>query len=135
MEFINNYLDDIKNLDNATNEDHVTNEDHMKNLDDTKNVNDANNLEVPIQIPTLDTLLSQVHPTHENDNPKNLSFSEKEEIMKNIEQTANFTSASEGLDALNNPTIIFTRLQNAFDTFKEKTGRNMTYSEMRYMMG
>lgn len=123
MEFINN------NLDDATNEDHATNECNVKNLDD------AIILEVPIEIPTLNTLLSQVHPTHENDNPKNLSFSEKEEIMKNIEQTANFTSASEGLAALDNPAIIFTRLQNAFDTFKEKTGRNMTYSEMRYMMG
>jgi len=129
MEFINNNLDDIKNLDDATNEEHAMNECNVKNVDD------AINLEVPIEIPTLNTLLSQVHPTHENDNPKNLSFSEKEEIMKNIEQTANFTSASEGLAALDNPAIIFTRLQNAFDTFKEKTGRNMTYSEMRYMMG
>ena len=135
MEFIKNNLDDIKNLDDATNEDHAINECNVKNLDDVKNVDDAVNLEVPIEIPTLNTLLSQVHPTHENDNPKNLSFSEKEEIMKNIEQTANFTSASEGLAALDNPAIIFTRLQNAFDTFKEKTGRNMTYSEMRYMMG
>lgn len=129
MEFINNNLDDIKNLDDATNEEHAMNECNVKILDD------AINLEVPIEIPTLNTLLSQVHPTHENDNPKNLSFSEKEEIMKNIEQTANFTSASEGLAALDNPAIIFTRLQNAFDTFKAKTGRNMTYSEMRYMMG
>lgn len=127
MEFISNNLDDAKNLDDVTNEEHTTNECNVKNLDDVKNVDDAINLEVPN--------LSQIHSTHENDNPKNLSFSEKEEIMKNIEQTANFTSASEGLAALDNPAIIFTRLQNAFDTFKEKTGRNMTYSEMRYMMG
>ena len=58
-----------------------------------------------------------------------------EKVMGDIEKTANFNSAEEGLHALNNPDTIFTRLQTAFDTFKDIVGRQMTYSEMRNMMG
>lgn len=58
-----------------------------------------------------------------------------EKVMSDIEKTANFNSAEEGLHALNNPDTIFTRLQTAFDTFKDIVGRQMTYSEMRNMMG
>ena len=58
-----------------------------------------------------------------------------EKVMTDIEKTANFNSAEEGLHALNNPDTIFTKLQTAFDTFKELVGRQMTYSEMREMMG
>jgi hypothetical protein len=58
-----------------------------------------------------------------------------EQIMSDIESTVNFQSSSEALHALNNPEILMNRIQSAFDTFKEKTGRNMTYSEMRFLMG
>lgn len=58
-----------------------------------------------------------------------------EKVMTDIERSANFNSVEEGLQALNNPDTIFTRLQTAFDTFKELVGRQMTYSEMREMMG
>ena len=68
-------------------------------------------------------------------NPKNLSNQQVQEIMTDIEQSVNFSSPREGLSALASPDILTNRIQNAFDTFKEKTGRNMTYSEMRYMMG
>jgi hypothetical protein len=67
--------------------------------------------------------------------PKNLSYDEMQNVMHDIEETVNFTSMSESMHALNNPDILFSRIQSAFDTFKEKTGRQMTYSEMRYMMG
>jgi hypothetical protein len=67
--------------------------------------------------------------------PKNLSYEEMQNVMSNIEDTINFTSASDGMHALNNPDILVSRIQYAFDIFKEKTGRQMTYSEMRYMMG
>lgn len=63
------------------------------------------------------------------------STSSYEEIMSDIESTVNFQSSSEALHALNNPEILMNRIQSAFDTFKEKTGRNMTYSEMRFLMG
>ena len=58
-----------------------------------------------------------------------------EKVMSHIEKTANFNSVEESIHALNNPDIIFTKLQMAFETFKELTGRQMTYSEMREMMG
>ena len=58
-----------------------------------------------------------------------------EKVMTDIENTANFNSIEEGIHALNNPDTIFTRLQTAFETFKELIGRQMTYSEMREMMG
>jgi hypothetical protein len=58
-----------------------------------------------------------------------------EKVMSDIENTANFNSLEDGIEALNNPDTIFTRLQTAFDTFKELVGRQMTYSEMRNMMG
>jgi hypothetical protein len=68
-------------------------------------------------------------------NPKNLSNQQVQEIMTDIEHAVNFSSPREGLAALETPDILTSRIQNAFDTFKEKTGRNMTYSEMRHMMG
>jgi hypothetical protein len=58
-----------------------------------------------------------------------------ENVITDIERTANFNSLEESIQALNNPDTIFTRLQNAFYTFKEEIGRQMTYSEMRNMMG
>ena len=58
-----------------------------------------------------------------------------DEIKQNIEKTFNFNDISEGIEALNNPDILLKRIQNAFDSFKSQTGRTMTYSEMREMMG
>jgi len=58
-----------------------------------------------------------------------------EEIKRNIESTVNFSSVDEGLDALRNPDLLKNRIQGAFDSFKSQVGRNMTYSEMREMMG
>ena len=57
------------------------------------------------------------------------------EIKRNIEDTVNFTTAKEGLHAVSKPDILITRIQDAFDSFETQTGRNMTYSEMREMMG
>ena len=58
-----------------------------------------------------------------------------ESIMRNIEADVNPTSISESLNLLNNPDQLLQRIQGAFDSFKSQTGRTMTYSEMRYMMG
>lgn len=68
-------------------------------------------------------------------NSKNLSNQQVQEIMSDIEQSVNFSSDIEGCAAACCPDYLTSRIQNAFDTFKEKTGRTMTYSEMRYMMG
>jgi hypothetical protein len=65
----------------------------------------------------------------------NLDDLNLDEIKRNIESTVNFSSANEGLNALNNPDQLMNRIQGAFDSFKSQVGRNMTYSEMRQMMG
>lgn len=88
-------------------------------FDPTINVN-MESLETIDPLETLDPLKEEV---------------DLEKVMTDIERSANFNSVEEGLHALNNPDTIFTRLQTAFDTFKELVGRQMTYSEMRNMMG
>ena len=81
------------------------------------------------ELPNLEELEPEVRPAIPS------STINYEQIMSDIESTVNFQSSSEALHALNNPEILMSRIQSAFDTFKEKTGRNMTYSEMRFMMG
>jgi PleD family two-component response regulator len=76
-------------------------------------------------LPNLDELAVEVEP----------ATTTYEQIMEDIESTVNFQSQSDALNALNNPEILMNRIQSAFDKFKEKTGRNMTYSEMRSIMG
>jgi hypothetical protein len=92
-----------------------------------------NNVDI---LPSLEELVKDnfTQPEDLNTN-KNLSAEEMQEVMSNIENTVNFTSIDESMHALNNPEILLNRIQGAFNTFKEKTGRPMTYSEMRYMMG
>ena len=58
-----------------------------------------------------------------------------QEIMKKIETDINPKTMSEGVALLNNPDALIGRLQAGADAFKEQTGRNMTYSEMRQMFG
>ena len=56
-------------------------------------------------------------------------------IMNKIETDVNPKTMSEGVALLNNPDALIGRLQAGADAFKEQTGRNMTYSEMRQMFG
>ena len=56
-------------------------------------------------------------------------------IMKKIEADVNPKTLKEGLGLLTKPDELVGRLQAGADMFKEQTGRNMTYSEMRQMFG
>jgi hypothetical protein len=56
-------------------------------------------------------------------------------IMKKIETDINPKTMQEGLGLLTKPDELIGRLQAGADMFKEQTGRNMTYSEMRQMFG
>lgn len=56
-------------------------------------------------------------------------------IMKKIEADINPKTMKEGTALLNKPDELVGRLQAGADAFKEQTGRNMTYSEMRQMFG
>ena len=60
---------------------------------------------------------------------------ELQSIMKKIETDVNPKTMQEGIALLNNPDALVGRLQAGADMFKEQTGRNMTYSEMRQMFG
>lgn len=84
-------------------------------------------VDIPIFDPTINVNMENLAPLKEE--------VDLEKVMTDIENTANFNSFDESIHALNNPEIIFTRLQTAFDTFKNLVGRQMTYSEMRNMMG
>ena len=68
--------------------------------------------------------------TNMNINPNNLQA-----IMKKIETDVNPKTMQEGLGLLNKPDELVSILQAGADAFKEQTGRNMTYSEMRQMFG
>jgi hypothetical protein len=56
-------------------------------------------------------------------------------IMKKIETDINPKTVQEGLVLASNPDALISKLQEGADMFKEQTGRNMTYLEMRHMFG
>lgn len=92
-------------------------------------------VEIPLLNPKIIVNMEQELPSLENLDSLKEEMVDIEKVMSDIEKTANFNSIEESIHALNNPDIIFTKLQMAFETFKELTGRQMTYSEMREMMG
>jgi hypothetical protein len=57
------------------------------------------------------------------------------QIMNNISNNVNPKTTQEGLKLVSRPDELIARLQSGADQFKEQTGRNMTYSEMRQMFG
>ena len=57
------------------------------------------------------------------------------QIMNNISNNVNPKTVKEGLKLVTKPDELIARLQSGADQFKEQTGRNMTYSEMRQMFG
>ena len=58
-----------------------------------------------------------------------------QKIIKKIEIDINPKTMSEGLKLLNKPDALIGKLQEGVDMFKEQTGRNITYLEMRHMFG
>jgi hypothetical protein len=61
--------------------------------------------------------------------------SDLSQIMNNISNNVNPKTTQEGLKLVTRPDELIARLQSGADQFKEQTGRNMTYSEMRQMFG
>ena len=74
--------------------------------------------------------MSETNNTKVNNTESNLQA-----IMKKIETDVNPKTLKEGLGLLTKPDELIGRLQAGADAFKEQTGRNMTYSEMRQMFG
>jgi len=56
-------------------------------------------------------------------------------LKSEIEKAVNPKTTEESIYLLLNPDILINRMQQGADIFKEKTGRNMTYSELRQMYG
>ncbi len=124
----NNNCKQCKCIDGTCSPDLVENTPDLEtpSLDLNILVNESLNVEyVDVDIPIFDPTI----------NVKMDEEVDLEQVMTDIEHTANFNSVEESIDALNKPDTIFTRLQTAFDTFKEAIGRQMTYGEMRNVMG
>jgi hypothetical protein len=66
---------------------------------------------------------------------KTISDDELKYLKSKIEEQVNPKTIQESMYLLKNPNILINRMQQGADMFKEKTGRNMTYSEMRQMYG
>jgi hypothetical protein len=64
-----------------------------------------------------------------------------EDVMKDLEQKVNPKNVSEGIASLvssiknNDASNLLGPMQQGAEEFKARTGRNMTYSEMRMMWG
>ena len=56
-------------------------------------------------------------------------------LKSEIEKAVNPKTIKESIYLLSNQDILISRMQQGADMFKEKTGRNMTYSELREMYG
>lgn len=70
-----------------------------------------------------------------NNHSKTITDDTTKNIIDNINNKYNPKTCSEGLQLLNNPDKLMSHLTAGADEFKTKTGREMTYSEMRMMFG
>ena len=80
--------------------------------------------------------LEPISEENQETNLEPISEENLEKLKKEIELKVNFSSPAEGLvTVFTKPELLINKMESAFTEFKEKTGRNMTYLEMRYMMG
>jgi oligoendopeptidase F len=63
-----------------------------------------------------------------------ISESQLKKIKEEISNEANPKNMTEAAILINNPKLL-SKLVNASEDFKKQVGREMTYSEMREMMG
>lgn len=66
---------------------------------------------------------------------KSMSDAQLQEIKDRISQKANPKNQTESLKLLSDSKLLQQTMQNAADNFVKQVGRNMTYSEIREMMG
>jgi hypothetical protein len=64
-----------------------------------------------------------------------ITESKLKQIKEQISNQANPKNGTEITKLLDNPKLLQQTLNNAAENFKKETGREMTYSEMREMMG
>jgi hypothetical protein len=64
-----------------------------------------------------------------------ISDAQLQKIKERVSKEANPKSETESFKLLANSKLLQQTMQKAADNFKQQVGRNMTYSEMREMMG
>ena len=66
---------------------------------------------------------------------KSISDAQLHEIKDRISKKVNPKNQTESLKLLSDSKLLQQTMQNAADNFVKQVGRNMTYSEIREMMG
>jgi hypothetical protein len=72
---------------------------------------------------------------NQDTNMKNTEGADLQKVMKEIETKTESIVISKFHKGQINPKVLKNIMNEGADEFKEKTGRNMTYSEMRQMFG
>jgi hypothetical protein len=73
--------------------------------------------------------------TETTETAKTLEKIDITQIKKDIEERVNPKTIQDGIAMLNAGDNLQSIIQSAFTEFEQKSGRQMTYSEMREMMG
>ena len=97
----------------------------ITNIEDISNIEIKNNIE--------DT--SNTEDIKSTTEVKSIFKIELDVLKSEIEKAVNPKTIEESMYLLLNRDILISRMQQGANMFKEKTGRNMTYSELREMYG
>lgn len=89
------------------------------------------NMTTNIEDITKDTKEDTIEATED----KSIFNFELNVLKSEIEKAVNPKTIEESIYLLANPNELINRMQQGANMFKEKTGRNMTYSELRQMYG
>lgn len=112
--------------------DMITNTEYtITNIEYISNTEIKNNIEVKSNIEDK----SNTENIKSTTEVKSIFKIELDVLKSEIEKAVNPKTTKESIYLLSNPNILISRMQQGADMFKEKTGRNMTYSEMREMYG
>jgi hypothetical protein len=106
--------------------DTITNTEYtITNIEDISNIEIKNNIE--------DT--SNTEDIKSTTEVKSIFKIELDVLKSEIEKAVNPKTIEESMYLLSNPDKLISIMQQGANMFKEKTGRNMTYSELREMYG
>ena len=98
----------------------------------TTNIEDKSNTEDTQDVKSTTEDTQDVKNTTE---VKSIFKIELDVLKSEIEKAVNPKTIEESMYLLSNRDELISRMQQGADIFKEKTGRNMTYSELREMYG
>ena len=84
---------------------------------------------------TEDKIEDKIEDKTLNTEVKSIFKIELDVLKSEIEKAVNPKTIEESMYLLSNRDELISRMQQGADMFKEKTGRNMTYSELREMYG